>query len=106
MLLVSSDFLYRNSIRNSIRLLQDTSKLILAFLLLQLQFLYPSDPDILHHLAQYGEDAATAMFINCDNNGCELVEGVHETDGWYFDSKGAVQYSHSQMLMMSMEDTE
>ncbi|CAJ1939854.1 unnamed protein product [Cylindrotheca closterium] len=64
------------------------------------------DPDMLHHLAQYGEDAATAMFINCDNAGCELVEGVHDSDGWYFDSKGPVESHHSQMLMMSMEDTE
>mmetsp|Transcript_26703 Transcript_26703/g.64969 ORF Transcript_26703/g.64969 Transcript_26703/m.64969 type:complete len:100 (+) Transcript_26703:100-399(+) len=65
------------------------------------------DPDILHHLAQYGEEAATAMFINCDNSGCELVEGVHEADGWYFDSKAPAPDSHhSQMLMMSMEDTE
>eukprot|EP00980_Cylindrotheca_fusiformis_P001664 scaffold380_cov92-Cylindrotheca_fusiformis.AAC.5 len=67
------------------------------------------DPDILHHLAQYGEDAATAMFINCDQSGCELVEGVHESDGWIFDSKGPTDPSpslRSQMLMMGMEDTE
>merc|ERR1719215_1528693 len=65
------------------------------------------DPHILEHLAQYGEQAATAMFINCDNNGCELVEGIHESDGWYFDSKGPTDASmHTQMLGMSMEDTE
>lgn len=69
---------------------------------------HTADPDILNHLAQYGEDAATAMFINCDQSGCELVEGLHEHDGWIFDSKGPATPSdhRSQMLMMSMEDTE
>jgi hypothetical protein len=63
---------------------------------------------MLHHLVQYGEDAATAMFINCDQDGCELMEGIHEHDGWTFEAKGVANPSDhkSHMLMMSMEDTE
>ena len=71
--------------------------------------LYPylTDPHIVEHLARFGEQAATAMFVNCDSEGCELMEGIHEGDAWYFEGKGpAVGADHSQMLGMSMEDTE
>ena len=62
---------------------------------------------MVQHLEKYGDDAETAVFVNCDEEGCELVEGQHDRDGWHFQSKGetsADQESH--MIMMRMEDTE
>eukprot|EP00586_Coscinodiscus_wailesii_P001195 CAMPEP_0172485330 /NCGR_PEP_ID=MMETSP1066-20121228/13361_1 /TAXON_ID=671091 /ORGANISM="Coscinodiscus wailesii, Strain CCMP2513" /LENGTH=102 /DNA_ID=CAMNT_0013250543 /DNA_START=65 /DNA_END=373 /DNA_ORIENTATION=+ len=67
------------------------------------------DPNIVHHLEEHGNDAASAVFISCDDEGCEMVEGTHEHDGsWHFDAKGPAspQDGKSRVLMMVMDDDE
>jgi len=63
---------------------------------------------MMNHLQKHGEEAEAAMFINCDEEGCELIEGSHDTDGWRFESKGKANPSDgkSHMLSMAMQDTE
>mmetsp|Transcript_12586 Transcript_12586/g.15840 ORF Transcript_12586/g.15840 Transcript_12586/m.15840 type:complete len:104 (-) Transcript_12586:315-626(-) len=67
------------------------------------------DPDIVHHLLQNCNEAASVIFINCDGGSCEMVEGIHDNDGsWHFDAKGPANPADgkSRVLMMAVDDDE
>ena len=65
---------------------------------------------MLQHIAENCASMEMVQFINCDEQGCELVEGLRENDGsWSFNGIGAADQLHgtnSRMVMMGMDDGE
>ena len=60
-------------------------------------------PDIIHHA-----DAARVVFMECNQEGCAMAEGVKDSAGWHVNGglEAGAGGEVKKVLMMEMEDTE
>lgn len=66
------------------------------------------DPEVVHHIAQMGEEAARVVLMECDQEECVMVDGWKEMDGWHFSEglqEGHGPHNH-KVLMWDLDDTE
>ena len=63
---------------------------------------------MVNHLVQNCADATSVKFVNCDAQGCELMEATHNYDGtWSFNSQGPASpdmwQQRTDVVMMEMD---
>jgi hypothetical protein len=60
-------------------------------------------PDVIHHA-----DALRVVFMECNQEGCAMAEGVKDSTGWHVSGglEAGAGGEVKKVLMMEMEDTE
>mmetsp|Transcript_15254 Transcript_15254/g.44268 ORF Transcript_15254/g.44268 Transcript_15254/m.44268 type:complete len:103 (-) Transcript_15254:365-673(-) len=57
------------------------------------------------YLDSLGNDASHAILLECDNEGCGMVEADHDNEGWHY-GEGHSAQKDIQVVMLEKEDTE
>uniref|UniRef100_A0A7S4J7I6 Uncharacterized protein n=1 Tax=Odontella aurita TaxID=265563 RepID=A0A7S4J7I6_9STRA len=50
-------------------------------------------------------DASKAVILECDNEGCDMVEATHDDEGWHYGDGHSAQ-KDAEIVMLEKEDTE
>ena len=60
-------------------------------------------PEVVH-----GADATRVVFMECNQEGCAMAEGVKDSTGWHVNGglEAGAGGEVKKVLMMEMEDTE
>jgi len=72
-----------------------------------------SDPDTFNYAADL-VDATRVIVLDCDNNGCDMVDGTKDGSGWHYTNRvsgemtqpGSSPDRRAKILMMEIEDIE